>query len=164
MLLSIDPGINGAYTLFEADKPIFSDRITKKDIIKNGSIKMYSNQLFSKLATHDIHTVVLEEQQPYPGDTPNTAFTMGALQASLLALIESTFHEAILVQIKPKKWQAIIRKSSDVIHINTKKQSVYFVEEELKASYLLYPGRCKNPHDGIADSICLGYAYIKLIL
>ncbi|EHR5319604.1 hypothetical protein KUL70_002489 [Vibrio parahaemolyticus] len=149
-LVSADPGLSGAITVFESDIPVECINIYKtKDINQKNVIDFHRVVLFlSRFSGSDF---VCEQIWAMKHDTPKTAFSLGRAYESLLQAAKQaglTVHT-----VAPLKW----KKDSDFT--SKSKDEVSLVMHSLYP--VLLPKTPKgNINHNKADSIAIGLWWI----
>ena len=59
------------------------------------------------------------------------------------------------IEINPKTWQKEIFRDIRGLEMSTKSASIEYCRRQFPEQSLLPTPRCKKPHDGMADSLCL---------
>jgi len=116
-----------------------------------------TSQLFQIFKKHDI--IVIEQQNPRPGNSAVSSASTMKNFGKLLALAEISSFELIIVS--PTKWKthynlAISRNQKQKL---TPKE---YKNMSIKKAYEL--SEWNTSYDGIADAICIGYYYIDNIM
>ena len=163
MIISIDPGRRGGVCYGEEDS--LSVRACTHFQPKHfqtihGKKKIFSQKFSEDLSSFlDVKKVVIEQQQPFPSDSPTTSFSIGLLYASLIHITTQTFPDAEFHIMRPQEWQRAIMAHTDALLPSTKETALHFAKKHLPLEQLT-PRSCKKPHDGIADAFCIYYAYL----
>jgi hypothetical protein len=152
LIIGHDPGVSGAFVVIDEDRNLHGWALvpTYKDKTRN---RVDVSQVISWLRPFALEGAILvtERVGPRPGDTPTTAWTFGAAEASVLAAAEAL--GLPVHYVAPQKWQAAVlvglpRKGRESI----KRSAVLWARDSM-------PGlrdclRTKK-NSGVADAACI---------
>ncbi len=150
MILAVDPGLNGAYALFDpADGSALVDSLPI--LGKLVEVLALREALLSYLL--EPLTVVIEQQQAYPRQGIASAFltgrNYGRLEGLLLELCAS--YEGSYHPVRPSAWKRALRLSQD------KEASR---QRALELFPALAPQLRRKKDEGRAEALCLGYWWL----
>lgn len=146
--MGIDPGLRGGYACLgmgavAGPLPIQSDEI---DIYRFSSI----------VSMHEPDLVVVEWAQAMPKQGVVSTFKYGKGFGKILGMLETLGIAHQLV--RPRAWKSTVLAGTK----KNKSAAINYVRCRYPKVNLM-PGRCRKPHDGIADAVCLAdYALREL--
>jgi hypothetical protein len=151
IIIGHDPGVSGAFVVIDQDRNLYGWHLvpTYKDKTRN---RVDVSQVISFLEPYKGKaTLVTERVGPRPTDTPVTAWTFGAAEASVLAVAETLAMP--IHYIAPQKWQAAIltglpRKGRDSI----KRSAVLWARDAMPG---LRECLAVKKNSGVADAACI---------
>lgn len=152
--VGIDPGKEGAVAVFKDDEvqsvyrmPLYRTPQGKDMVDGVGLYRL----LFSIHYQNKLSLVVIEEQNPRPVDSKKSVMTLGrgygAVETAVRLLLDAPY-----VQPSPQEWKKHVLKGCKN---KDKAATIGFVQSRFP-SCDLYMGQ-SDPHDGIADAVCIGY-------
>jgi hypothetical protein len=158
LFAGIDPGLNGALVIIDAstDNIVFANPLPLIDSPEKGrkDIDCFALNMYLEIFKKDIHTLALEKVHSRPMQGVVSTFTFGRVYGKIMACLELLGLSTILVP--PSVWTKALLPEG----IKDKKGSIEFFKSRWEEK-LLFPGKRKLPHDGIADAGCLA-EYAKI--
>jgi len=119
----------------------------------NGKNKINGKEISSYLKLHKVELVFLEHVHAFAGQGRTSIWNFGEGVGMVKGVCECLGIEYI--EISPQKWKKNVM--GDLYSHEDKEGAIKFVREKFPEMDLLKTPRCKVPHDGKADSICIGY-------
>ncbi|HHK8643324.1 TPA: hypothetical protein ACQYFB_004796 [Vibrio parahaemolyticus] len=148
-LISCDPGISGAFAIFENNKPIDCVNIKKtKDINAKTIIDFHRTVLL--LSNFPNATFVCEQVWGRNGDTPVTAFSFGRSYGCLLLAAEQA--GLSIHTVSPLKWKKDMGFGKDKLEPAIEMHSRY--------PEILTKTKAGNLNDNKGDAIAIGEWWI----
>lgn len=157
--LSCDPGLTGGLCLLEKDNPIplllTPVPLTKDRLVDVSVLDSLFGEAFKKLNWHkeiDMSSVFLlfEKIWPFKGQGLCSTFTFGKTTGILMGALEYIFKQKCK-EVAPVTWQRYILGPVK----DSKKAAIQFCRDNYPSTNLLAGPRCKVPHLGKVDSLCL---------
>ena len=152
IVISADPGMKGGLAILDttsgialaAPMPTIGKEIDYRKI----------HEAFTT-STPDI--IVIEKVHAMPNQGVTSMFNFGMGYGSLVAL--ASVSKARLVLVPPQMWKKHVLAGTS----KDKDAAIQFCDQTYPSINLVLP-RCRKPHDGMADAICMahyGAHYIK---
>lgn len=190
-ILAIDPGSNGAAVIFKLGdngkigyidslllREIYTDKTDDHDPDVNIDLVEFYSWISSTFQDEPHHCLtVIEYPNKYlrhgsDGKIANKSLATqfegitilgAALKASNAADILINHEPTFLIKyIKPKEWQAVHKDlPPEYLNYDTKDKSIAFCGLKYPDVNLVIGKRAKNPHDGMADAICMAHYATK---
>lgn len=152
LFAGIDPGLHGGIVIVDSkeDKVVFSTPMPLTDAAEPGRKDVDSVLLHMYLSTFrsEIHLLALEKVHARPMQGAVSTFTFGRVYGKTIAVLEIL--GICFKYVPPSVWTKKILPEG----IDEKKGSILWFEKRW-GKEPLYPGKHKNPHDGVADAGCL---------
>jgi hypothetical protein len=147
-ILGVDPGLSGAHALLAGT---FVEMIEPLPVI-GGELDITC--IRDRWCSLRPDVIVIERSQAFPGQGASSAFNYGATWGSLrtLARVLGFRHELV----GPAVWhRALLIGAPKTKDRKDKKDAVIrYVYQAFPRVNLVLP-RCRKPHDGMADALCL---------
>lgn len=151
-VLALDPGMTGGVSLLDT----LSNSIQSAPMPLIGKELDYK-KLFSTMQAAQPHMVVIEKVHAMPNQGVTSMFNFGMGYGALVAL--ASVGQARVVLVPPQMWKKHVLAGTS----KDKEAAIQFCSQTYPSVNLILP-RCRKPHDGMADSICLahyGAHYVK---
>ena len=152
IVVSADPGIKGGIAILDTEtnqmKAVPTPLIGKE---------IDYRRVHEALTFYEPSIVVIEKVHAMPGQGVTSMFNFGLGYGALVAL--ATVSTARLVLVTPQMWKKHVLAGTS----KDKEAAIQFCSQTYPSVNLILP-RCRKPHDGMADSICLahyGAHYVK---
>ena len=145
-VMGVDPGLNGGLSCISTETgQAWSIRMPKE----SGQVDL--DQVHNWIEhTGRVHTYI-EKAQPFGRDGKKSAYTQFKNYGMLLRELQWCSDKVIEVPIPT--WKNYTLSAWDE---KDKDAAISFVEDTFP-DIDLYPGRCKKPHDGMADALCIAW-------
>lgn len=140
--LGVDPGIKGGLVLATADGIICAIPMP------NHNKEVDAKKVMSLLTAFKPDIVIVEEVHAMPGQGVTSMFQFGKMYGGLLSLVRSQCDHVFTV--RPQKWKEAILPGT----LKDKQAAIDYCSDKYPSLNLIQP-RCRIPHDGIADAVCL---------
>lgn len=178
--VGIDPGLNGGIAFIDKDEKILH---AVPIPIKNGEFdaRTFAAHLNSFMKNDDIK-VVLEKVGAMPGQGVCAMFTFGKIVGEIIAVLKVL--RCPYVEVRPQDWKKVVlegmawkaeksklvipegsseekkkelQKAHNIQKAKAKKEAKLVTAKFVEKRYPTFDIRLgkKNPHDGIADAICM---------
>lgn len=156
--MGIDLGLTGAVVALDRDGvPCFVERAPVIRVA--GRIITYDfdamRDVFERLSELGGMNITMESairiNRSGSADTGTTALRQ--CRRLWLAALTATRLGAVVDHVSPARWQASMLRG--LPQRSTKARSIAYVRRRWPNQIDLMPGRCRTPHDGIADAACL---------
>lgn len=170
IIVGIDPGLDGAFSIFDGDKCVYAAKIPHID--KTPNLIEVADTLYDLTLAYCPNWVFCEQVHSTPNDGHVGAFTFGAGYGYIQGFCKG--RNWLLDLVRPVKWKSIVLKDK----MGLQGQAIKYLQKYYpgynpknkavnKATTLahvhekypdidLTPGRSRLPQDGIADAVCLG--------
>ena len=157
MAIGIDPGKSGYLALVGEGRvievlPTPTLRVGKKTGKRDYNVRgMVDAVVYLSGTAPGQPPVVLEKQQPMPGQGVTSMFNVGrgyGLWEGIIAWLNSRYHI-----VHPRTWQKVMHR--DVQGDDTKTRSILACQRMFPEHSLLRTPRCRKPDDNMADAILL---------
>jgi len=147
-ILGIDIGFKGGLAFYQPETKEFST--TTMPIIGSGKDRELDLSDLTDWIT-DSELVVAEKVHAMPEQGVSSSFRFG----EQLGLIRGIcFAKKVpLILVTPQRWKKIVLAGYN--WKGNKSMAVKFVQQRYPSVDLLATVKCKKPHDGIADAVCL---------
>ena len=152
IICGIDPGFSGGLSIFDKTK-LTNCIIMPIEEKANGKNKINGKEISSYLKLHKVELVFLEHVHAFAGQGRTSIWNFGEGVGMVKGVCECLGIE--YKEISPQKWKKSVL--GDLYSHEDKEGAIKFVKEKFPDMDLLKTPRCKVPHDGKADSICIGY-------
>lgn len=161
IILGFDPGVSGGWCaidnngLFVGAKPLPTVKL------KNGKreldIRSLRIELVLLLIQHHVESrncvAYVEHVHAFPGQGVSSCFSFGANWGMIRGLVAALGMREVLVS--PQRWMSAYKKSK-----KDKFDSTKYVPKHFPNLQVLASPRCKKPHDGVCDAVCIAsYGY-----
>jgi crossover junction endodeoxyribonuclease RuvC len=160
-VLGIDPGLDGGIAIIDQHGTAQAWAMPTLEIVVGKSkkrtidTKSLRNLLYSCVP---LDLVVLERVWASKGEGVSSAFSFGVgygiVQGLLAAMDVKQEHPT------PQSWQRVVLRGSTT---KTKASSVLYAHRRYNLDLLKTP-KCRVPHDGMADAVCLAEFGRRLLL
>lgn len=155
LVIGIDPGLDGGIAILVNN--IISEAIimpTKIGIrgkreIDSASIFTILNQVPVNNLYCNIDLVIVEQVHSMPKSGVVASFSFGKSVGKMLGVLEVL--KLKVEEITPQAWKKEILSGTD----KSKAAAIGYVQSRFPEVNLLATLKCKKPHDGMADAICL---------
>jgi hypothetical protein len=152
IICGIDPGFSGGISIFN-DTNLIDCIIMPIEEKENGKNKINGKELSNYLKTNKVELVYLEHVHAFAGQGRTSIWNFGEGVGVVKGVCECLGIE--YKEISPQKWKKNVL-GEKYIH-DEKSGAIDFVKDTYPTMNLLKSARCKVPHDGKADSICIGH-------
>lgn len=144
-----DNGTSGAYALIGPDR-VETGLMPLTKVGKDKYIDETEVMRLIKMYEPDICGIEIGQRQPMFGTKGNFAngYGYGVLR-TVMRLSGLPYSE-----VNPRTWQKVIHKDIRNADMSTKDASIEFCRRTFPKVSLVQP-RCSNPHDGVADALCI---------
>lgn len=156
-ILGCDPGFSGGLSLFENGKcleaflmPIYEST--------NGKRNIDGTTIANYIRSKKVEAIIIEDVHSMPKQGISSAWQFGKGFGIILGVCMAL--NIKIIQISPMKWKKLVL-GNDYDHVE-KTGAMNFCKATFPEISLLATKRCKIPHDGICDSIAIGYSYYVL--
>jgi crossover junction endodeoxyribonuclease RuvC len=157
VIVGIDPGLDGAITFIDGDDILASVAVHIVPTLTAGKGTSKRNYdlpaMVALLTAHSITLAVIEQVSAAPvhgrvqGATSMFRFGQGyGIWLGMLAALHIPYQT-----VSPQTWKADVLKGT----AKDKAAAITFCQRMFPGISLLASPRCKVPHDGIADALCL---------
>lgn len=149
LVIGIDPGLSGAIAAIKVGGGV--------EVVETTVMPLVSGEIDIRAVTRLVSTgllsrlVVIESVHSMPKQGVSSTFKFGKAFGILLGVCGALRIPYIL--ITPQQWKKTVLYGLD--WKQNKGASVTFVQRRFPDLSLLATPRCKKPHDGIADAVCL---------
>lgn len=156
-VIGIDPGFSGGISLFEDGKCVevfpmpFYIADNEKKVINGKIIADY-------IKINSVDIVMIEFVHALPRDGSVSAFSFGKNTGIIIGACQATGVK--IVEVAPQKWKKVVL--GEKYDHKDKKGTINFCKDTFPTINLLATKRSKVDHDGMADSIGIGYSYFLL--
>ena len=151
-ICGIDPGFSGGMTIFD-DNNILECIIMPIEEKTNGKNKINGKAISDFLKKYNVDIVFLEHVHAFAGQGRTSIWNFGEGVGMVKGVCECLGIE--YTEISPQRWKKKIL--GDLYSHEDKSGAINFVKDKFPQINILKTARCKIPHDGKADSICIGY-------
>jgi crossover junction endodeoxyribonuclease RuvC len=152
ILAGIDPGFSGGITIYD-NNTLVDCIIMPIEEKENGKNKINGKEIYRYLTTNKVEIVYLEHVHAFAGQGRTSIWNFGEGVGMVKGVCESI--GISYVEISPQRWKKLVL-GEKYIH-DEKSGAIQFVKDTYPNVNLLKSARCKVPHDGKADSICIGH-------
>lgn len=165
MIVGIDPGLDGGIAGMDLGGNVLFARVMPSKERKKGKRDVDAAMLGAILSNHEqdvfqeeIKLVVVERVSAMKGQGVSSMFSFGKGYGKVLGVIE---HLGLpLEQPTPQRWKKIVLAGTT----KDKDAAVAYVRERFPNANLFRTDKCKKPHHGMADAICLAEHGRRLLL
>lgn len=158
ILCSFDPGFSGGMTIFKdglivlcIPMPIKTVKCGKKDRKRINAV-----EVSKELKLHLVEHVIIEQVHAFPGQGGVGNFSFGQNFGTLLSVFEAL--GIPYEEVSPMRWKKAVLGND---YNQGKDQGVVFCGVNYPHINLHRTSRCKKPHDGMSDSICIGHYFLQ---
>ena len=151
-VIGIDPGMKGGIAILDTEtnqmKAVPTPLIGKE---------IDYRRVHEALTFYEPSIVVVEKVHAMPGQGVTSMFNFGLSYGAIIAL--ASVSKARLVLVPPQMWKKHVLAGTS----KDKDAAIQFCNQTYPSINLVLP-RCRKPHDGMADAICMahyGAHYIK---
>ena len=151
-VIAIDPGMRGGVALLDTH----ADSLLATPLPYIGKDLDY-RRLHQAIQVADPHIIVIEKVHAMPNQGVTSMFNFGMGYGSVVAL--ASVSKARLVLVPPQVWKKHVLAGTS----KDKDAAIQFCNQTYPSINLVLP-KCRKPHDGMADAICMahyGAHYIK---
>lgn len=161
MIIGIDPGLSGGVAFFNHERMetfvMPTKKISKgKNTIDAGELQRLIGRIAVRLVK--IQLVVVEKVHAMPKQGVTSMFTFGVGYGKVLGLIEAL--GLPLEEPTPQEWKKVVLAGT----AKDKEAAVAWCMRRYPKLNLLKSGRCREPHVGMADAVCLAEYGRRLLL
>lgn len=152
IVLAIDPGMKGGVAMLDTSL----NKVLASPMPLIGKELDYK-RIHSTITSVTPDVIVIEKVHAMPKQGVTSMFNFGMNYGSLIAL--SAISSARLVLVTPQMWKKHVLAGTN----KDKDAAIQFCTHTYPSIELVQP-KCRKPHDGVADAICLahyGAHYIK---
>ena len=164
--IGIDPGLNGGLALIVDGKLVAYNimptvktqkgKKTKRVIDGPEIVNLIYWWMYRECQQCDCAIAVIESVHAMPKQGVTSMFSFGEGYGRCLGVLDAMFC-GMYEKVPPQTWKKIL-KTTD------KQGAIDYVKERFPGCSLIAP-KCRTPHDGMADAICIAdYAYKVHIL
>ena len=147
-LLAIDPGQKGALAFYS---PLITNKVMVELMPLGGKEIDYAS-LATIIKDFDPDLAVVEKVGSMPGQGVTSMFTFGMGYGALFGILAAL--QVPTERVAPQTWKASVLKGT----LKDKAAAIDYCRRVFPTVPLV-PPRCRKPHDGIADALCiLSYA------
>jgi crossover junction endodeoxyribonuclease RuvC len=139
-IIAIDPGLSGAIAILNGELSAQPLPIAGKELDLGELARLIQNA-YPVLA-------VVEKVHSMPGQGVSSTFKFGTGFGSILGILAALGIRTEL--IPPQTWKRVILQGTD----KSKDAAIAYCRRAFPDVPLVLP-RCRKPHDGIADALCL---------
>lgn len=170
-IMGIDPGLQGAISLFDITgiqkDPIIIPMPTEKQKRKlvgkkteKEETKIQIYPLYVVFRNLKIKKVFIEDVHSIYGVSAGSNFSFGFGLGQIYGMIECL--DIPYTKVQPKEWQKFLWKEKDIVlfdkkKVDTKQSTINAIKRIFPNCSLQKTKRCKKEHDGIADSLGILY-------
>lgn len=151
-VIGIDPGMKGGIAIL--DTVTNQMRAVPTPLVGK---ELDYRRVYEAITFYDPHMVVIEKVHAMPNQGVTSMFNFGMGYGALVAL--ASVGQARVVLVPPQMWKKHVLAGTS----KDKEAAIQFCNHTYPSVNLILP-RCRKPHDGMADSICLahyGAHYVK---
>jgi crossover junction endodeoxyribonuclease RuvC len=142
--IAFDPGKDGGIAWNAATCGAIAMPISGKEI------DIYEiSQLIKSQCWPDNSIAIIEQVHSMPGQGVKSVFTFGKGYGSLIGLLVGLGIRTELVT--PQAWKKVVLAGT----VKDKDAAIAYCRRAFPQISLLATPRCKTPHDGIADALCI---------
>ena len=138
----IDPGLKGAVAILDRDCVHLAEPLP----VLHSEIDV--GALAALLLDPRPELVVVERQQAMPKQGVASTFRIGRNYGLILGALQTL--GLPVLEVRPQQWQAAVLHGQ----ARGKEAAIAYVMKRFPCVDLR-PGRCRRPHDGIADAVCI---------
>jgi crossover junction endodeoxyribonuclease RuvC len=142
LIAGIDPGLKGGIAVLDDRTVIVAEPLP----IMQSEIDVKA--IASLLLDPRPQLVVIERQQAMPKQGVSSTFKIGRNYGLLLGALQVLGYPVI--EVRPHRWKQVVLRGQP----KGKEAAIAFVSKRYP-EVDLRPGRCRKPHDGIADAVCI---------
>ena len=155
--IGIDPGMSGAIAFLGMGYT----HVQTLPITGSGKARELDVRELKVIIMHfrgQTNTVILEKVHSMPGQGVSSTFKFGKVFGQLDATVKCC--KLAMVLVTPQAWKKEVLKGMD--WKGNKAASIQYCQTKYPSIDLKRSPRCKTPHDGICDAICMAeYGMIK---
>jgi hypothetical protein len=159
-IISIDPGQKGAYIEATHCKDTGVTSIGRAGKLPFSKTKFDLHRLYNLMSQYRPDVVVVERQSLRPGFNLVAGGTQMFNYGQLIAAIGLCGVD--LVEVFPIAWAS--KMIPGTAKGESKTASISYAQVHYPEVSLLLTPRAENPHDGVADAICLLDYYVKHLM
>ena len=157
-IIGIDPGQRGGMAVFEDENIIELIIMPTYTVIKSNKKKkeMVDFTIISNLfKRHNPKIVYIEKVSAMPKNGCVSMFNFAWSVSGIYGICAAL--EIPIVAVGPKTWQETLMGKKPKGEHREKEETIQFVQNKWSNVSLLATPRSKKPHDGLSDSIAIGY-------
>lgn len=160
-IVGIDPGFSGGVALIENQKIIDCFRMPILKIKKNKKIqkKINGSILGRYLTENNVEYAIFELVSARPDQGTVSMFNFGkgvGIVEGVLQALDIPYKE-----VSPQTWKKLIL--GEQYDHTEKTGTIQFCQDNYPSANLIASKRSSVAHNGIADAICIGLSYYKLL-
>lgn len=151
-VIGVDPGMKGGIAILDT----ITNQMRAVPTPLVGKELDY-RRVYEAITFYDPYMVVIEKVHAMPNQGVTSMFNFGMGYGALVAL--ASVGQARVVLVPPQMWKKHVLAGTS----KDKEAAIQFCSQTYPSVNLILP-RCRKPHDGMADSICLahyGAHYVK---
>jgi hypothetical protein len=156
-IVGIDPGFNGGIALFE-DGKCLECMVMPLYEMENGKNTIDCKFISKYLLNNQVKTVIIEQVHTMPGQGIASSGNFMKNFGKILGTCEALEREVI--EISPQKWKKLVLR--DEYAHDMKQGAIDFCLKHFPHIDLMASKRCKKPHDGKSDAMCIAVSYYVL--
>lgn len=150
--LGVDPGIKGGLVISSKAHGVL---LAVPMPVSNKEVNAKAIRLILEEYKPDI--AIIEEVHAMPGQGVTSMFQFGKMYGGILSLVRA--HCDHVFTVRPQKWKGEVLSGT----LKDKQAAVDYCGDKYPNLNLIQP-RCRTPHDGIADAVCMAdYGLYHLI-
>jgi hypothetical protein len=173
IVAGLDPGLSGGISVIRGGKVVLAVPMPTITVPSTGNrqLRMVDGPAIEALLSpHAPDAIYIEEAYGRRGDGPGGAFTFGGCWWVAFDRVRALAPTVVI--LPPKRWQKDLLRpwlgmvpewkggadSPAGVRLSSRernKAAAVLCVRKLHPGVDLTPGRCQNPHDGIADSVCI---------
>jgi crossover junction endodeoxyribonuclease RuvC len=154
-IIGIDPGFKGGISVFENDK--LKEVIVMPIKEENDKRKIDATKISEFFLKHRPEKAIIEQVHAMPGQGVVSMFSFGENYGKVLGVLEALFIPYEIVS--PMKWKKQVLGEN---YSHSEKHGAYdFCHDNFPDINFYATKRSKVPHDGMTDSVCIGYYLLK---
>ena len=145
-IIGIDPGKSGAWAA------VYDDGMAYAGPVPMAGKLLDIGALVEAIRDHtDRPTVIIEHVGAMPGQGVTSMFSFGTSWGQVIGMCQALGWSYQLV--RPQRWQGVVLAGLN--RDDAKAAALQYVRARFPALSLLASPRCKKPHDGMVDAVCL---------
>lgn len=146
-ILGIDPGKSGALVFIETDE---SNPVATTYRMPLAGKDIDAVEICHLIEEHQPDRAYMEKVHAMPGQGVTSMFTFGTGYGLMIGIMAAL--KLPLSLVTPQAWKKVVLSGTS----KDKAAAIAFCRREYPSAILI-PPRCRKPHDGIADALCIGH-------